>query len=150
MGNEMQYPYTKTLVASGARIASGGSGAIEIPVDLTDILLILKSTAGSGTTTTLDVAVENTPDDGTTWVPALKFTQIVVASPVITLVKAFKSSRTAEAGVEITAARTGAAVSGNTILTRKIQIYWTIAGTNPSFTFTVFLIGKGSAGRQAP
>lgn len=54
------------LLASAARSADGQGGEKEVPT-ITMAILSLDVTAEAGTTPTLDVILQGTPDDGTTW-----------------------------------------------------------------------------------
>jgi len=133
--------YVQILAPSAARTASVGVAA-EIPMDLTDIVIFHRISSFATTTSgAIDVAIEITYDDGTTYVPVLKFTQQTSAT---TRYISIKNGRVAEAGSDTVAARTGSSVAANTILTKKIQVYFTIAGTTPSVTSSVFLLGRRS------
>ncbi len=105
-------------VASAARTTTGDSGYIALPAGaLTGqdtLSLLVDVTAQSGTTPTLDLAVEWSLDGGVTFAaaePADAFNQIAAATP--TTVKSF-----------------GAKGTG-------YRIVWTIAGTTPSYTFSI-------------
>lgn len=96
------------LVASAARTATFQSAALEIG-DRGTACLTLDVTAVSGTAPTLDVAIE-TSADGTTWRALASFAQKTVAG----------SERKSFVGCD-----------------RFIRANCTIAGTTPSFTFSV-------------
>ena len=102
---------TLTLIPSAARTTSGSAAATVD--DLGDTVSVWVSvTAVSGTTPTLDISVEWSPD-GTTWAasePADSFTQITAAKNVV---KSFTDKA------------------------KFYRVVWTIAGTTPSFTFSI-------------
>lgn len=106
------YEAPTTVIASAARTTSGQSASLQcgqVPV----ISLLVNVTAASGTTPTLDITVQWSPDGGATWAsadPVDSFTQITAAGNVA---KRF-------------------AVKANVY-----RIVYTIGGTTPSFTFSV-------------
>lgn len=113
----MAYEAVREVVASAARTVTGTSAAISAAALGNEagakLNLVVNVTAVSGTTPTLDVTVEWSHDGGTTWAtadPADSFTQVTTA---VAKVKQF------------------------TVKTPTYRLRWTIAGTTPSFTFTV-------------
>lgn len=101
------------VVVSGARTATGNSGAIPLHDKGSFLNLLLDITAVSGTTPSMTPSIEWSQDGGTTFGPA----------------------ETADAFTAVTAAGTKAkqfAVKGT-----HYRIVWTISGTTPSFTFSV-------------
>lgn len=96
-------------VASAARTASGNGSAFET-VRTNSIEGYLAVTAASGTTPTLDVRLETSLDAGTSWQTVAAFAQ---ATAVTTKNKVFGP------------------------LGDSCRWAWTIAGTTPSFTFSV-------------
>lgn len=131
-------PYATTLVASAARTATGNSGAILFPTDQVGGEFIVNITAASGTSPTLDLAIQVTPNDGTTFFTQWRFSQSTGAEAQ-RIITTFR--RVAEVGAETAIADTGGALANNAPITRKIRVLWTIGGTNPSFTFAVYFIG---------
>ena len=102
-------------VALAARTTSGDSGHKPVAsLDQDTLILLLDVTAQSGTTPTLDVSVEWSMDGGSTFAPG----------------------DTADTFVQIAAA-TGAKVKGFAIKGSGYRIVWAIAGTSPSYTFSV-------------
>lgn len=140
MPRTTMHPYVATLVTSAARTSTSYSDVIDFPDNLSDLSFYLISGAGTGTSPTLDVAIEVTVDDGTTFIPRFKFTQVTTGA--VKYVIDVKASRTAEAGAHSTLAYTGSAVAANAPISKKIRVYWTVGGTNPSFTFAVYCIGN--------
>lgn len=102
-------PVASAEVASAARTTSGNSGVISVPTGGSIAGLIAVS-AASGTTPTLDVTLEESYDNGTTW-------QTVWAAPRLTGTGNVPIPPMLVAGVRRWA--------------------WAIAGTTPSFTFAI-------------
>jgi hypothetical protein len=106
------YEAPVTVITSAARTATGQSAALQCgatPV----VSLLVSVTAVSGTTPTLDLSLQWSPDGGTTWHvgdPADTFTQITAATNVV---KRFAAK------------------------SNLYRIVYTIGGTTPSFTFGV-------------
>lgn len=103
-------PVVSAEVASAARTTSGNSGVISVPTGGAISGLIVVS-AQSGTNPTLDITLEESYDNGTTWTPIWAADRFSAAT-----------------GTRIIPAM---AVMG---LRRWV---WTIAGTTPSFTFAI-------------
>jgi hypothetical protein len=95
-------------VPSAARTANGSGSALSMGHSHT-LRLTLDVTAASGTSPTLDVAVQHSAD-GTTWVQHSTFAQATAVS----------SQRKVVSGLD-----------------RYVQCSWTLGGTTPSFTFSV-------------
>lgn len=132
---------SKVLVASAAVAATANSGAITLPV-ADEWTFVVSVTTVTGTTPTMDIVFQNTPDGGTTWVNMpLRTSQITAArAEYFTL----PQNRTSIADSSVTAA-TGGILSENYVLSSKIRILYTIGGTNPSFTFAIYAWGLTSA-----
>lgn len=110
----MSYEATRVVVSSAARTTTGQSSAITLQSASSKLNVQLDVTAQSGTTPTLDVTVEWSPDGGTTWAKGDgpdAFTQITTT--IGTKIKQFL------------------------IKAPVYRIVWTIAGTTPSYTFSV-------------
>lgn len=137
--------YELGLVASAARTATGNSGALVFPDDAADAVFLVNCTAASGTTPTLDIVIQTTNDDGTTWFGDQRFAQITSASSrtIKMLCRRVEAQAAAEAA---TLAATGGASAANGPLSQKIRVLWTIGGTNPSFTFSVVAFGNRGLG----
>lgn len=106
-----------TVAASAARTSSGSAllGPVE---NFDEAHLILDVTAASGTAPTLDVAFQVSLDGGTTWLTHTSFTQKTTTGNELKQV-------------------TNIGILG--------RLSWTIAGTNPSFTFSI-MAGLKSTG----
>lgn len=100
----------ETLVSSAARTASGNSGALDHYGGMGRLIIQLDVTAVSGTSPTLDVVAEDTVD-GTNYSTISTFAQrTATGREVVRITSAFSDT---------------------------LRIRWTIAGTSPSFTFSV-------------
>jgi hypothetical protein len=99
-----------TLVSSGARTANGNGDALEITADA--LAVTLEVTAASGTSPTLNVFLEDAPTLNGPWTTLATYGQ-----------------------------KTGASVEAQRVTNGAFHDYarvrWSIAGTNPSFTFSV-------------
>lgn len=104
-------------VGSSVRTATGNSGVISDALGGA-VSGTLNITAVSGTTPTLDLALQESPDNGTTWVDVYHFERVTAVS-VIPM-----------PSIPINGRRRWA---------------WTIAGTTPSFTFSVSISRGGFA-----
>jgi len=137
-------PYAAVVLASATQTATGNSANIDARwSQLPDIRLILDVTAASGTSPTLDVALQVTPDGGTTFFTVQRFAQ---ATAVTARQLEFSTFRHAgQAASEAIVADTGGALAVNGILSKIVRFRWTITATTPSFTFAIYLVG-GQAG----
>lgn len=105
-----------TVVASAARTTSSNSGALPDYGPADKLRVQLNVTAASGTTPTLDVLVEDTLD-GTNYNTIGTFAQkTTTGREVINITTQFADS---------------------------IRVRWTVAGTTPSFTFSVVVVQEG-------
>jgi hypothetical protein len=102
-----------TAVPSAARTATGNGPGV-LNADTGDTLALqLVVSAATGTTPTLDVAVQWSMDGGTTWSPG----------------------ETADAFTQLTT--TASKVKTFPVKAPSYRVVWTIGGTTPSFTFSV-------------
>lgn len=106
---------TAELVASAARTTTGNSGALTGWEFASVLRAQLDVTAASGTTPTLDVVIADTLD-GTNWNTIGTFTQKVTTGRQV---------------IDIT-----------TPFADAVRVSWIIAGTTPSFTFSVTAYGR--------
>lgn len=108
------YTILETLVPSAAQTADGQGE----PIDTSEYLeahVLLDVTAVSGVLPMLDLVIETSPDK-TNWFPHTTFTQKT------------------DVGKELKTLSN---------LGRFMRARWTISGTDPSFTFSLGLVGKG-------
>lgn len=103
-------------------------------------LAVLDVGAATGTSPTLDVALQHSPDNGTSWYTVEKFAQVTATgqrqlsfSPNVAL---------AQAATEGAIANTGSAVAANApIIYSNCRILMTVGGTTPSFaTIKLFIL----------
>ena len=119
----LQQNLDKLTVVAGKATGSGTSTATSSAIDLLeydgDVLLVLDSAAGTGTSPTLDVKITNSDASSGTYtdLSGATFTQVVDAASMQTLVINKDSAE------------------------RYIKIVQTITGSSPSFTFSINLIG---------
>lgn len=134
-------PYGAIVLASSTQTATANSANIDARwSQLPDIRLILDCTAASGTSPTLDVALQITPDGGTTFFSIQRFAQVTA---VATRQLEFSTTRHAgQAASEAAVADTGGALAVNGILSKIVRFRWTITATTPSFTFVIYLVGR--------
>lgn len=108
---------TSTLLASAARTTSGSSAELDTS-DFREVVVYLNVTAASGTTPTLDLKAQSLDPVSGVWmdVPSGGLTQKTAA------------------GTELKVVSSG--------LGARLRISYTIAGTTPSFTFSIGAAGK--------
>lgn len=111
----MGFRRTTVVVTSAARTETGNSGALAIDNrdEAEDLHLTVDVTAVTGAVPTLNLKVQWSADGGTTW-----------ADP-----------DPADSFAEITAAKVVS--ESYTIKSPHYRVVWTLAGTTPSFTFSV-------------
>lgn len=144
MSRSVQKPYQVLLYSGAVVITTANSGAIEFPVDQDGGVFILEHGTGTGTSPTLDVSIQATPDDGTTWFSMFRFAQVTTTAGTRRIITSFR--RVAEAGGEAAVAATGGALATNCPISRKVRVLATIGGTSPSYaTIKVWFIGARSA-----
>ena len=103
-----------TPLASSARTTSGQSAGLELFL-YEEAIFFLNVTAVSGTTPTLDVSLDYSPD-GTNWFPSgIVFTQITADAMQLKTITTFG---------------------------RFVRINYVIGGTTPSFTFIMDVVAK--------
>lgn len=132
-------PYKKKLEDQSAVAATVTGTAFKFPLDLDGAIFILKVPTVAGTTPTLDVAIQFSPDGGTTWFDIFRFTRVTAATEHHMRVS-FR--RIAEAGAiaQVTTGGNGA-VNANSPITEDCRIVSTIGGTSPEFTYTLWMVG---------
>lgn len=106
------------LLPSAARTATVTGSAVDIQLMSGRCAVILDSAAGTGTTPTLDVVIQDSDDGSTGWATVSTFAQVTNAAAVQT-----KNSLDSN-GTK-----------------RYVRAVGTITGTSPSFAFSVNLLG---------
>lgn len=119
------YPISTATTAT----VTGASFALPIADSYTAIVDVATVT---GTTPTLDIAFQHSPDGGTSWYTFAKFAQITAAatrSLIFTPQVAMN-----QAASEQAIANTGAAVTINSpVIYTNVRVLSTVGGTTPSF-----------------
>lgn len=104
---------SKRVVESASRTANGDSGVLTGALGASDAArFYLDVTAATGTTPTLDVVIEDTPN-GVDFYEVAAFTQQTAAG---------------QEAIDVTSPFAG-----------RLRARWTIAGTSPDFTFSIDL-----------
>lgn len=107
----MGAPITGVFVPSAARTTNGSQELSPGIGDYDRVAIYVPVTTVAGTTPTLDLVLEDSPDNGATWFTVATATQVTaVGQAVIRL-------------------------GTNTAFAGRLRLRWTIGGTTPSFTF---------------
>jgi len=103
---------------TAARTATGQTSGIDLKDYDGDVVFLLDSAAGTGTSPTLDVTIEDSADDSSfAAITDAAFTQVTGTASARKLVVNKDSAR------------------------RYVRVKYTIGGTTPSFTFSVNAVG---------
>jgi hypothetical protein len=103
---------------TAARTATGQTSGIDLKDYDGDVVFLLDSAAGTGTSPTLDVTIEDSADDSSfAAITDAAFTQVTGTASAQKLVVNKDSAR------------------------RYVRVKYTIGGTTPSFTFSVNAVG---------
>jgi hypothetical protein len=135
-----------TLLAAAARTSSGTSVVSSTFEEYTEALFLLNVTAAATEVDdTLDVYLQKTADNGTTWDDFVHFTQVLGNGGAKKFIAEWTSKATPES--EMHAAQDGTMAVGvaQGPLGKKIRVKWVIVdpgGGAASFTFTVTGIFK--------
>ena len=140
-----QIPYS-ALLYSGSTVTATATSDFDMPNDIIGGEFIVDQGTGTGTSPTLDVSIQTSPDNGTTYYVAARFAQLTTTAAKMKLTVSSRPTNVAGVAATITAA-TGGALSGNFVFTRKMRVVATIGGTNPSYaTIKVWFNGWRSIG----
>ena len=103
---------------TAARTSTGQTSGIDLKNYDGDVVFLLDSAAGTGTSPTLDVTIEDSADNSSfAAITGAAFTQVVDAASAQKLVVNKDSAR------------------------RYVRVKYTVGGTTPSFTFSVNAVG---------
>lgn len=103
---------------TAARTATGQTSGIDLQTYDGDVVFLLDSAAGSGTSPTLDVTIEDSADNSSfAAISGAAFTQVTGTASAQKLVVNKDSAR------------------------RYVRVKYTIGGSSPSFTFSVNAVG---------
>ena len=135
-----------SLVYSGVGTnATGNGSAFTLPL-LDSYAFILDVTSAAGTTEKLDLAIQFTPDGGTTWYDWWRFAQVTTSAVTQCLVVQPMLGH-GEAGTvaTTTTGATNASISSNKSFpglggTNTCRIAFVISGTLPVYTFKLWLL----------
>jgi hypothetical protein len=135
-----------TIVASATQSASGNSGALNLPALLgggADGVQFILNVTASSSPTTLDVYLQHSPNQGTTWYDFAHFVQVGAVSTAIQSLSWARRSQalvTANTGVITTgdAALAAGIVINGPIVDNYFRAKWVIVGT--SYTFSLVAI----------
>jgi hypothetical protein len=133
------FPVPRLVWSSPAIAATGNSGAFDMPM-ASAYAWIVEILTDSGTSPTIDVALQITPDGGTTWWSVSRFAQVTTSDT--RLIKTHCNGPIGgQAAAVATIADTGGVLETNFVATSKMRVLATVGGTNPAFaTFKVWLI----------
>lgn len=155
MASQMLPNTTKVLLTQSALAATANSTAFTLPL-ADSYAVFINVTAASGTTPTLDIVLQTSPDGGTTWLNLpLRFAQLTATGQAY--IRFQPTLGLGESATSGTVAATGGALAQNTpfiggvsttVLGNSAQIAtmrfgYTVSGTTPSFTFTAYAIMAG-------
>jgi len=126
-----------------AAAATATSSALSLPIADTYAIWVIVS-AATGTTPTCDIVLQTSYDGGTTYVDLpLRYTQKTAAASEVLVFKNGLGNNEVALGQVV--ADTGGQVAKNCVFDwRYIKVKYTIGGTNPSFTFTMQVLGTPS------
>lgn len=138
MGKLNKGPRITKLVASTAHTSSEASTAFALPEAADTYQIMLYFTAVSGTSPTCDAVLQSSPDNGTTYINLpIRSTQVTTTGQNYMVFKCGLGGN--EVALENPAASTGGTLAKNCIFDPKyMKVYFTIAGTSPSFTVTIY------------
>lgn len=124
------------LLASAARTTSSNVDWDGF-ADVNNMSLLLEVTAQSGTSPTLNVAVEGTYD-GTTYVQLGAFSQLVAAGRGVLDIGPALTPATNAAVTPVSGGTAFSRGAVSTLIPNRIRLRWVIGGTaTPTFTFSV-------------
>lgn len=110
----------QNLLATAARTTTANGTGVDLKDFIGQAALILDSAAGTGTTPTLDLKLQDSDDNST-------FADV---SPAVAFVQVVAGASQQRVGVDCDALR------------RYVRIVSTIGGTTPSFTYSVNMVGR--------
>jgi len=126
------------LLASASTGASGNGGGIDVR-NLKELLVFADCTASSGTGEVLDLWLQTSSDGGTTWYDMIYERQLQVDADG-TETAGIANGRDIVNMAADEACEDGIAVY--TVFGDYVRVKYIIAGTGPSYTFSVKAIGK--------
>jgi len=130
-----------TISASSVKSASGNSGTVSLAAGPTDACLFILNVTASSAPTTLDVYLQQSPNQGTTWYDFAHFAQVGAVSTSIqalTWGRRTTPNITATQAVVTTgdAALAAGVVINGPIVDNFFRAKWVIVGTSYTFSLT--------------
>lgn len=129
-------PYKKQVLFSGTTTSSVTATGEFSLTTFSNTLLKLSCTAASGTSPTLNVYLQGTPDRGTTWVDVVSFTQLAASSA-----NSYYANLGSGGDSKVSAAFTSGSATTATVsaplISRQYRVIASVAGTGPSFTWSL-------------
>ncbi len=137
MGSNVLKPTIKTLIASGA-LTSSTSTAFAMPISADTYHLIVYVPTVTGTSPTADFVLQTSVDGGTTYINLpLRSTQLTAAGQIHFVFKMGLGNN--EVALESPAASTGGTLAKNCVFDPAyMKLAYTLGGTSPSFTTTLY------------
>lgn len=148
MGKSLFRGQGVNLLASAARTTSSNSGNLKDTVnglpacDAMALYLSVTALTGNQGVPVLDVWLDTSPDGGTTWFTAYKWSRVTSSTAVRRIDARTTGLGVTEAGLENNAAASTGTCWANTVLTNDIRVRWEETGANfsNSATFSVWAI----------
>jgi hypothetical protein len=131
MARSKQIPAPKLVWNAGTITTTSNSGAFDAPQADAYAWILETTGASGGTSPTLDVALQITPDGGTTWWSVAKWAQ-VTSSNVKQMKVHSNGPITGQAAAVSAIADTGSAVEANFPVTKSMRILATVGGSGGS------------------
>jgi hypothetical protein len=132
-------PFSKLCYsATAALTATANSGKIDWPNDIVGGSFILDVGAGTGTSPTLDVALQVSPNPDAvtpTWYTFSRYVQHTTAASIQAKICSFRPQQVA--ALVFTVADTGGVLENNMPQTGALRVLLTVGGTNPSYALPV-------------
>ena len=143
-------PQSQALVAAGTVVsgAPGSTTSAVLTLPLADsYAFVLNVTAITGTSPTLDVALQVTPDGGTTWFDWLRWAEVTGNTAVTRrmIVQPIQGRGEAATEAAITAGTTNSVLIQNVPMPgalSQIRFRYTIGGTSPNYTLGIFMFAQ--------
>lgn len=130
-----------------ATATTGTSGPVTLrDFDFNSLVFTLSCSALAGTTPTLDVTVQTTPDGGSTWYDMLRFPRFTASGVNPAMGAASQASMSAPAIVGPNVLSSSAGGNGAPLLSNTIRANWTLGGTTPTGSFNVNALISGQQG----
>ena len=142
MPETLQPVFSKFVVASAAQTSTTTTASITLP--LADSYTFIQDvTAASGTSPTLDTALQISPDGGTTFYSVMRFAQVTTTNQQRITFQPIQGR--GEASSQAALADTGGQVTANQPISTIIKFKFTIGGTSPSFTVQIAMFAAPRA-----